>query len=104
MKLFFSLSLFAFTVILALIAFTFTTIYFPTTMRDLLYGAEQVRRQISYLGLSDRYMVWVDILLQPTQVVLVGIAIVIRFAVGVLTSIVSGGFLLGNHDYSSSHS
>ncbi len=87
MRLLLSLSTFAFTMILALIAFTFTAIHYPTTMRDLLYGAQEVRDRISLLGLPDSYMVWVDIFLQPNQIVLVAFAIAMRFAVSVVTGI-----------------
>jgi hypothetical protein len=90
MRLFFSLSAFAFTMILALIAFTYTAIHFPTTMRDFLSGAQHARDQISLLGLPDSYMVWVDIFLQPNQIVLVGYSIAVRFLLGILGSIVGG--------------
>jgi hypothetical protein len=98
MRLFFSLSSFAFTMILALIAFTYTAIHFPTTMRELLAGAQHVREQISSLGLPDSYMVWVDIFLQPNQIVLVGFSIAMRFAIGVIGSIFSGGSDAGEPD------
>jgi len=78
--------------ILALIAFTYTTIHFPTTMRDLLAGAQQIRNQISLLALPDSYMVWVDILLQPNQIVLVGFSIAVRFVISVIGSMFGGGF------------
>jgi len=91
MRLFFSLSSFAFTMILALIAFTYTAIHFPSTMRDILAGAQHVRDQISLLGLPDSYMVWVDIFLQPNQIVLVGFSIAMRFAIGIIGSIFSSG-------------
>ncbi|MBI4723690.1 MAG: hypothetical protein HY765_01320 [Rhodomicrobium sp.] len=93
MRLFFSLSSFAFTMILALIAFTFTAIHYPSTMRDLLYGAQEVRDKVSLLGLPDSYMVWVDIFLQPNQIVLVGFAIAMRFALSLTGSI----FGVGNY-------
>jgi hypothetical protein len=91
MRLFFSLSSFAFTMILALIAFTYTAIHFPTTMRDCLAGAQHVRDQISLLGLPDSYMVWVDIFLQPNQIVLVGFSIVMRFLIGLAGSLLGVG-------------
>jgi hypothetical protein len=90
MRLLFSLSAFAFTMILSLIAFTYTAIHFPTTMRDLLAGAQHVRDQISLLGLPDSYMVWVDIFLQPNQIVLVGMSIAMRFLIGVIGAIFGG--------------
>ena len=87
MKLFFSLTSFAFTMILALIAFTYTAIHFPTTMRDLLAGAKHVQEELSLLGLPDSYMVWVDIFLQPNQIVLVGYSIAMRFAISLIGSL-----------------
>ncbi len=91
MRLFFSLTSFAFTMILALIAFTYTAIHFPTTMRDLLAGAKHVQEQLSSLGLPDSYMVWVDIFLQPNQIVLVGYSIAMRFVIGIIGSVLTGG-------------
>ena len=90
MRLFFSLTSFAFTMILALIAFTYTAIHFPSTMRDLLAGAKHVQEEISYLGLPDSYMVWVDIFLQPNQIVLVGFSIAMRFAISLIGSLFGG--------------
>ena len=91
MRLIFSLSSFAFTMILSLIAFTYTAIHHPSTMRSLLYGAQEVRDQISALGLPDSYMVWVDIFLQPNQIVLVAFAIFMRLVLGLVGSVFGGG-------------
>jgi hypothetical protein len=77
--------------ILALIAFTYTAIHFPTTMRDLLAGAKHVQEQLSSLGLPDSYMVWVDIFLQPNQIVLVGYSIAMRFVITIIGSVLTGG-------------
>jgi hypothetical protein len=104
MKLFFSLSAFAFTMVLALIAFTYTAIHFPTTMRDLLAGAKHVQEEISSLGLPDSYMVWVDIFLQPNQIVLVGFSIVMRLVIELVGSIFSGGSSGNDPDIDSSSS
>ena len=45
------------------------------------------------LGLPDSYMVWVDIFLQPNQIVLVGYSIAMRFAISLIGSLsgVGGG-------------
>jgi hypothetical protein len=102
MRLLFSLSAFAFTMILALVAFTYTAIHFPTTMRDFLAGAQHVRDQVSLLGLPDSYMVWVDIFLQPNQIVLVGFSIAMRFAIGVIVAVFSGGRFTGEPDSAAS--
>ncbi len=91
MRFFFSLSTFVFTMVLALIAFTYTAINFPTTMRDLLAGAQHVRDQIQLLYLPDSYMVWVDIFLQPNQIVLVGFSIAMRALIGIVGSIFRRG-------------
>jgi hypothetical protein len=77
--------------ILALIAFTYTAINFPTTMRDLLAGAKHAQDGLSSLGLPDSYMVWVDIFLQPNQIVLVGFAIAMRFVISIISAVFTGG-------------
>ncbi|ADP70416.1 hypothetical protein Rvan_1145 [Rhodomicrobium vannielii ATCC 17100] len=89
MKLLQSLLLFTFTMIASLIAFTYTAIHFPTTMRELLSGAQHVRDQMQSLYLPDNFMVWVDIFLQPNQIVLVGISIAMRLVIGIIGSFVS---------------
>ncbi len=104
MRLFFSLSAFAFTMILALIAFTYTAIHFPTAMRDILAGVQHVRDQVSLLGLPDSYMVWVYIFLEPNQIVLVGFSIAMRFGIGVIGVVFSGGRFPGDADSASSSS
>jgi hypothetical protein len=101
MRLFFSLSTFAFTMILSLIALIYTAFHYPSTMRDILAGAQYVRDHISSLGLPDSYMVWVDIFLQPPQIVLVGFAIAMRFAIDVIRSIFNAGRFPGGADASS---
>jgi hypothetical protein len=91
MKFILSLSSFALTMILGLIAFTYTAINFPSTMRDLLAGAQHVRDQVQQLALPDSYMVWVDIFLQPNQIVLVGFSIAMRVVIGIVGSIFGRG-------------
>ena len=95
MRLLYSLSTFAFTMIVSLVALIYTAFHYPTTMRDILAGAQYVRDHISSLGLPDSYMVWVDIFLQPPQIVLVGFAIAMRFAIDIIRSILNGGRLPG---------
>jgi hypothetical protein len=89
MRLIFSLSAFATTMILSLIAFTYAAIHYPSTMRDLLAGARDIRDHLSLFGLPDSYMVWVDIFLQPNQIVLVGFAIAMRFVMAVVGTLFS---------------
>lgn len=87
MRFLLSLWTFVVTMVLALIGFTYTAINFPTTMRDLLAGAQQVRDQVQHLTLPDSYMVWVDIFLQPNQIVLVAFSIAMRILIGLALSI-----------------
>ncbi len=89
MRFIFSIATFILTMILALFAFAYTLINFPTTMRDLLNWAQHIREQVQQLYLPDNYMVWVDILLQPNQIVLVGFSIAMRILLGIIGSIFS---------------
>jgi hypothetical protein len=91
MRLLFSLSTFAFTMILSLTALIYTAFHYPRTMRDILAAAQYIRDQISSLGLPDSYMVWVDIFLQPPQLVLVGFSIAMRLAIDIVRSFFNAG-------------
>jgi hypothetical protein len=91
MRFIFSLSTFVLTMLLALIAFTYTAINYPTSMRDLLAGAQHVRDAVQLASLPDSYMVWVDIFLQPNQIVLVGFSIAMRIVLSLLFSLFPGG-------------
>jgi hypothetical protein len=90
MRFIFGLSTFVLTMILALIAFTYTAINYPTSMRDLLAGAQRVRDAVQLASLPDSYMVWVDIFLQPNQIVLVGFSIAMRIVLGIVFSFFPG--------------
>ncbi len=87
----FIMSIFSFilTMILALFAFSYTLIYYPSTMRELQREALHFREQLHELSLPDNYMVWLDVFFQENQIVLVGFSIVMRILVGIL------GALLG---------
>jgi len=87
MRFLFNLSTFVMTMVLSLIAFTFTAINYPSFMRDLLAGAQHVRDAVQQITLPDSYMVWVDIFLQPNQIVLVGMSIAVRLAIGIVASL-----------------
>lgn len=87
MRLIFSLSTFALTMILALIVFTYTVINYPATMHELYQVAGSVLDRVKMLNLPDRYMVWLDIFLQPNQIVLVGISIFVRFVIEMIGSV-----------------
>jgi hypothetical protein len=102
MRLLFSLSTFAFTMILSLIALIYTAFHYPSAMRDMLAGAQRVRDFISSLGLPDSYMVWIDIFLQPPQIVLIGFSIAMRLAIDIIRSIFNGGRFPGGADAASS--
>lgn len=91
MRFIFSLSTFVLTMILAMVAFTYTAINYPTAMRDLLAGAGRVRDAVQLASLPDSYMVWVDIFLQPNQIVLVGFSIAMRIVLSLVYSILPGG-------------
>jgi hypothetical protein len=102
MRFFFSLSTFAFTMIFSLITLVYLAFHYPSTMRDILAGAQIVRNHISSLGLPDSYMIWVDLFLQPAQIVLVGFAIAMRFVMGIIRSIFNVVRFPGGPDEASS--
>ncbi len=88
MRLLFSVSTFAFTMLISLVIFTYMLIETPTTMRSLISAANYLRTEVTGLGvLPDSYMVWADVLLQTNQIVLVGISIVVRIVIALFTSI-----------------
>ncbi len=86
-----SLSGFAFRLFLALGAFTYTAIDFPVTMRDLLAGSKHVSEQISFLGLPDSTMVWLDIMLWPNLIVFAGFALAVHFGIDLIRTLFNGG-------------
>jgi hypothetical protein len=83
------MSIFSFvlTMVLALFAFSYTLIYYPSTMRELQREALHFREQLHELSLPDNYMVWLDVFFQENQIVLVGFSIVMRILVGLLVAI-----------------
>ncbi len=83
----FSIAVFIITMLLALFAFTYTAINYPSTMRELIAGAQHVRDQLQQAYLPDSYMVWVDIYMQPNQIVLVGFSIAMRILIALIGSI-----------------
>ena len=89
----FSIATFILTMLLALFAFTYTAINYPSVMRDLMTTAQQVRDYVRELALPDSYMVWVDIFMQPSQFVLVGFSIAMRILIGIVFGIL--GLLFG---------
>lgn len=76
--------------VLGAIAFAFTAMTYPSTMRQLMAGAEHLRNQLSTVGISDSYMVWIDILLQGDNLVLMGFIMVARIVMAILGALVRG--------------
>jgi hypothetical protein len=91
MRFFSALSAFGFTIILGLIAFTYTAINFSATMRDLLISVQHVRDQVQQLSLPDDYIVWMDIFLQPNLIVFVGFSVLMRLLLGIVSWIFGPG-------------
>ena len=90
MRFLFSISAFAVTMILALVAFTYTTVTYPETMHEFLAAAQHVKEYVQEY-LPDKHKVWVDILLHPAQIVLIGFSIAMRIFIGILSSILWRG-------------
>jgi hypothetical protein len=84
LRFFLSIATFILTMLLALFAFTYTAINYPSAMRDLMTAAQQIRDYVREGPLPDSYMVWVDIFMQPNQFVLVGFSIAMRILIGIV--------------------
>jgi hypothetical protein len=87
MRLFFSSVSFIATVVLGTLAFAATAIEFPGIMRDLIAAAEQLRGYLAETGLSDSYMVWVDLLISGDKIVLLGFIIATRVLLALLVAV-----------------
>ena len=86
-----SIATFILTMLLALFAFTYTAINYPSTMRDLHdRRAANPRLGPGKVPLPDSYMVWVDIFMQPSQFVLVGFSIAMRILIGIVFGSLDG--------------
>ncbi len=90
MRLIFSLLNFAFTLMLALIAFTYAAIEFPVTMQDLMTRVNHIHDRISYLVLPEDSMVWADIFLWSNLIVFGGFVLAVQFAKDLLRIIFGG--------------
>jgi len=86
---------FILTIVLGAFAFAATAIQQPTLMRELLSIARQIPDHFAASGLSDEYLVWVDILLGGDKLVFIGYLVVARIVVGMLAAMFSGIFGLG---------
>jgi energy-coupling factor transporter transmembrane protein EcfT len=82
-----SIATFILTMIIALFAFSYTLIYYPSTMRELQRAALHFREQLHELALPDNYMVWMDVFFQENQIVLVGFSIATRILIGLVLGI-----------------
>lgn len=71
----------------ALFAFTFSAIHFPTTVRGWLLRAQGFHDQVIALQLPDTQVLWLDILFQAQQLVFLGYVIVTHLAMEVLRTI-----------------
>lgn len=86
---------FILTLLLGAFAFAFTAIEQPTLMRELLSIARHIPEQFSRSGISDEYLVWVDILLGGDKLVFIGYLIVAQIVVGMSASMLGGLFGFG---------
>jgi hypothetical protein len=86
---------FILTILLGAFAFAATAIQQPTLMRELLSVARQIPEHFEASGLSDEYLVWVDILLGGDKLVFIGYLIVARIVVGVLAGLLGSIFGFG---------
>lgn len=81
MRFVFSYFSFFVTLVAGAVLFAFLAIEFPTITRQLMESAQTLPRHLSSLGLSDKYMIWIDILLTGEKLVLFGCILVMRLAV-----------------------
>ncbi len=82
-----AVSTFALTIVLGLIAFTYTVIIFPSTMGDMVTAVQQLHDQALQLSLTDNYIIWLDIFLQPNLIVFAGFSIVAQLILGAVNSL-----------------
>lgn len=84
MRLLFTSFSFIVTLIVGAIAFAATAIEFPSIMREFIAVAQLLPAYLSSFGLSDRYMVWMDILLSGDKLVLLGFVLATRILFAIL--------------------
>jgi hypothetical protein len=87
LRILFSSVSFVVTLIIGAIAFAATAIHFPAIMRDLIAMAQQLPGYLANLGLSNDYLVWVDILLSGDKLVLLGFVLAARILVSIVASV-----------------
>jgi hypothetical protein len=91
LRILFSSMSFVLTLIVGAIAFAFTAIEFPAIMRELIAWAQLLPAYLSSFGLSDRYMVWIEILLSGDKLVLLGFVLVTRIIFAILSGVLAPG-------------
>jgi hypothetical protein len=96
MRILFTSVTFVATLIVGAIAFAATAIEFPGIMRELIAYAQLLPAYLSGLGLSDRYMVWIEILLSGDKLVLLGFVLATRIVFAILGSVVGPIFESGS--------
>jgi hypothetical protein len=89
MRILFSSFSFLATMVIGAIAFAFTALEFPGIMNDLMAYAQSLPAYLKSLGLSDSYMVWVNILITGEKLVLLGFILAARIVLSIITSIVA---------------
>ncbi len=84
MRIIFTSFTFVLTLVIGAIAFAATAIEFPGIMRELIAVAQLLPAYLSSFGLSDRYMVWIEILLSGDKLVLLGFVMAARIVLAIL--------------------
>src|SRR5262245_24039186 len=87
MRLMFSSFYFVITLVSGAIAFAATAIEFPGIMREFIAIAQKLPAYLSTFGLSDQYMVWIDILLSGDKLVLLGFVLATRLFLTILAGV-----------------
>jgi hypothetical protein len=95
MRILFSSFSFIATLIVGAIAFAATAIEFPGIMRELIAAAQLLPAYLSQLGLTDRYMVWIEILLSGDKLVLLGFVLATRIVFAIIGGVVGPIFESG---------
>jgi hypothetical protein len=87
MRLLFSSFYFVVTLVVGAIAFAFTAIEFPGIMREMIGVAQLLPAYLSQFGLTDQYMVWIEILLSGDKLVLLGFVLAARIFLSILAGV-----------------
>jgi hypothetical protein len=86
---------FVLTLVVGAIAFAATAIEFPGIMRELISVAQLLPAYLSQLGLTDRYMVWIEILLSGDKLVLLGFVLATRILFAIVGGVIGPLFESG---------